>query len=124
MRTKSRTRRPGQVPRWTMKPTTSAKIEQATAATELKRSEFHNELACSPRYWKWATVKVRFTGKANVSALTTSVPYTVRMTAASIKHAAKQARVSPGGTGGRGIEDALPPTVTNERPRSRRAFVT
>ncbi len=48
-----------------------------------------------------------------------SVPYTSRIRPASARHAVKHARVRTGGTGGRGIDDALPPTVTNERPRSR-----
>ena len=39
-------------------------------------------------------------------------------------HAAKHADDSHPGTGGRGIDDARPLTVTNERPPSSRTFAT
>ena len=63
MSRKSRIRRPGHVPRWTMKPANSANTEQPIAAIMLYTNEFWSDAACAPRYSKCPRVKFKFVGK-------------------------------------------------------------
>jgi hypothetical protein len=55
-------------------------------------------------------------------ALTKSTPKTSRMTSAQSEHATNAAHETMRGTGGRGIDEAFPLTVTYCRPPSSRSF--
>src|SRR5881394_4195632 len=108
MRRKSRTPRPGQSPRCTSQPAKSANTAEKAAAVTLKTRVFWSAWPLVPVVTnsKFFVVNVKLTGKATVSAPTTSDPYTTTMIDESARHPRKQAQLSARGTGGRGIDDA------------------
>src|SRR5205814_10262011 len=115
---KSSAPRPGQVPRWTSQPAKSANTAENAAATTLKVSVLRSASPLVPvaTNSKCRTVNVRLVGNTAVKALTTRVPYTRTRSAASARHAKKQADESARGTGGRSIEDARHDNVKKARP--------
>src|SRR3954447_22307013 len=109
---KSTRPRPTHCLRWTMYASSTAKIEQNAAATSENQSELRSETMFAPTYWKCLRVGVKLNGYDSTRALSTSTPYTRMISTASIRQTAKQAQVTTAGTGGRGIEEPRPLTVT------------
>ena len=103
---------------------TTASTDETVAAEMPNTSVFWSAVPFGPlkMYSKFANVGVAFPGNATVSADTSSEPYTSVIIPASARQAAKHAHETRAGTGGRGIEEARPDTVTNERGPSRRTF--
>src|SRR5438477_9162974 len=126
IRRKSSTGRPGHSPRCTSQPAKSANTAGKAAATVLKTSVFWRAWPFVPVVTnsKFLVVNVKLTGNATVRAPTTSEPYTTTMIDERARHPTKHAQLRAGGTGGRGMDDARPETVTKDRPPSRRIFAT
>src|SRR5207237_8564506 len=102
----------------------TASTDETAAAERPNTSVFWSAVPFGPlkMYSKLANVGVALPGNATVSAETSSDPYTSVIIPASARQAAKQAHDTRAGTGGRGIDEARPLTVTNERGPSRRTF--
>src|SRR5207237_8911722 len=124
MRSRSSTRRPVHAPRCVSQAATTASTDETAAAERPKTSVFWSAVPVGPlkMYSKFASVGVVLPGNATVSADTSSDPYTSVMMPASAMHAAKHVHDTAAGTGGRGIDEARPLTVTNERGPSRRTL--
>src|SRR5438552_6495474 len=124
MSSRSSTRRPVHAPRCVSQAATTASTDDTAAAERPNTRVFWSAVPFGPlkMYSKFANVGVVFPGNATVSAETRSDPYTSVIIPARARHAAKHAHETAGGTGGRGIDEARPDTVTNERGPSSRTF--